>query len=69
MYFTNIYDSSLDMVLDGVVAALDVLGLPVKSGLLSYEMAPVLSQKSVIGPDALGTTPRSVMSSFIQVPS
>ena len=38
-------------------------------GSLAMAMAPVLSQKSVIGPDALGTTPRSVMSSFIQIPS
>src|SRR6187401_1070720 len=32
-------------------------------------MAPVLSQKIFIGPDALGTTPRSDMNSFIQTPS
>ena len=32
-------------------------------------MAPVLSQKIFIGPDALGMTPRSDMKSFIQTPS
>src|SRR5215216_6436379 len=32
-------------------------------------IAPVLSQKIFIGPDALGMTPRSVMNSFIQTPS
>src|SRR6187401_2141722 len=32
-------------------------------------IAPVLSQKRVIGPDALGITPRSVMNSFIRTPS
>ena len=36
VYFTNIYYSTLDMVLDGVVAAFDVLGLSVKPGLLGY---------------------------------
>src|SRR6266496_1603204 len=32
-------------------------------------IAPVLSQKIFIGPDALGMTPRSDMNSFIQTPS
>ena len=32
-------------------------------------IAPVLSQKIFIGPDALGMTPRSEMNSFIQTPS
>src|SRR6266536_912782 len=32
-------------------------------------IAPVLSQKIFIGPDALGITPRSDMNSFIQTPS
>ena len=36
VYFTNLYYSTLDMVLDGVVAAFDVLRLPVKPGLLGY---------------------------------
>ena len=34
VYLTNIYYSTLDMVLDGVVAAFDVLRLSVKPGLL-----------------------------------
>src|SRR6266516_2086615 len=32
-------------------------------------IAPVLSQKIFIGPDALGMTPRSDMNSFIETPS
>ena len=32
-------------------------------------IAPVLSQKIFIGPDAIGITPRSDMNSFIQTPS
>src|SRR4051812_33949491 len=32
-------------------------------------IAPVLSQKIFIGPDALGMTPRSDMNSLIQTPS
>src|ERR687897_2108127 len=32
-------------------------------------IAPILSQKIFIGPDALGMTPRSDMNSFIQTPS
>src|SRR3954469_4836507 len=32
-------------------------------------IAPVLSQKIFIGPDALGMTPKSDMNSFIQTPS
>src|SRR3954471_4513164 len=32
-------------------------------------IAPVLSQKIFIGPDALGITPRPDMNSFIQTPS
>ena len=38
-------------------------------GSLARAIAPVLSQKRVIGPDALGITPRSVMNSFIQTAS
>jgi len=38
-------------------------------GSLAMAIAPVLSQKIVIGPDALGITPRSDMNSFIQTPS
>ena len=38
-------------------------------GSLARAIAPVLSQKSVIGPDALGITPRSVMNSFIKIAS
>src|SRR3954469_14799039 len=39
--------------------------------LYSFEkaIAPVLSQKIFIGPDALGMTPRLDMNSFIQTPS
>src|SRR3989337_691968 len=33
------------------------------------DIAPVLSQKKFIGPDALGITPRSDMNFFIQTPS
>ena len=36
---------------------------------LAKAIAPVLSQKIFIGPDALGMTPRSDMNSFIQTPS
>ena len=38
-------------------------------GSLARAIAPVLSQKRVIGPDALGKTPRSVMNSFTQIAS
>src|SRR3954470_4152326 len=38
-------------------------------GSLARAIAPVLSQKRVIGPDALGMTPRSVMNSFTQIAS
>ena len=38
-------------------------------GSLASAIAPVLSQKSLIGPDALGMTPRSVMNSFTQIAS
>ena len=38
-------------------------------GSLAWEIAPVLSQKRAIGPDALGITPQSVMNSFIQTSS
>ena len=38
-------------------------------GSFARAIAPVLSQKRVIGPDALGITPRSVMNSFIQTAS
>ena len=38
-------------------------------GSLARAIAPVLSQKRVIGPDALGMTPRSVMNSFIHIVS
>ena len=37
-------------------------------GSLARPIAPVLSQKSLIGPDALGMTPRLVMNSFTQTP-
>src|SRR3954466_3589255 len=37
--------------------------------LFTKAIAPVLSQKIFIGPDALGITPRSDMNSFIQTPS
>src|SRR3954471_23377220 len=36
---------------------------------LASAIAPVLSQKRAIGPDALVKTPRSVMNSFIQIAS
>ena len=60
MYFANLYVSLLDLITDGVEASLNVFGSFVKSGI-----APVLSQKIFIGPDALGITPRSDMNSFI----
>ena len=69
MYFTKFYVSILNIITNGVEATLDVSGLLVKLGLLGKGIAPVLSQKRVIGPDALGITPRSVMNSFIQTPS
>ena len=69
MYFTNIYVSILNTFTNGVEATLDMPGLPVKPGLLGKGIAPVLSQKRVIGPDALGITPRSVMNSFTQIAS
>ena len=69
MYFANLYVSHLDLIPDGVEASLDVLGSLVKSGFFAKAIAPVLSQKIFIGPDALGMTPRSDMNSFIQTPS
>ena len=69
MYFTNIYVSILNIFTNRVEATLDVPGLLVKPGLLGNAIAPVLSQKSAIGPDALGMTPRSVMNSFTQIAS
>ena len=62
MYFANLYVSLLDQISDGVEASLDVFGLFVKSRFLA--IAPILSQKIFIGPDALGITPRSDMNSF-----
>src|SRR3954462_2870065 len=38
-------------------------------GSFASAIAPVLSQKSLIGPDALGMTPRSVMDSVAQIAS
>ena len=69
MHFANIYVSILNIFMNGVEATLDVPGLLVKPGLLGKGIAPVLSQKRVIGPNALGITPRSVMNSFIQIAS
>ena len=69
MYFTNIYVSILNIFTNGVEAILDMPGLLVKPGSLARAIAPVLSQKRVIGPDTLGITPRSVMNSFIQIAS
>ena len=69
MHFTNIYVSILNIFTNGVEATLDVPGLLVKPGLLGKGNSPVLSQKSLIGPDALGMTPRSVMNSFTQIAS
>src|SRR3954470_23745095 len=66
MYLANLYVSLLDLIADGIEASLDVLGSLMKSG---FPIAPVLSQKIFIGPDALGMTPRSDMNSFIQTPS
>ena len=60
MYLANLYVSLLGLIADGIEASLDVLGSLVKA------IAPVLSQKIFIGPDALGMTPRSDMNSFIQ---
>ena len=69
MYFTNIYVSILNIFTYGVEATLDVPSLLVDLGSLASAIAPVLSQKRVIGPDALGITPTSVMNSFIQTAS
>ena len=59
MYIANLYFSLLDLIADGIEASLDVLGFLVKSGSFAKAIAPVLSQKIFIGPDALGMTPRS----------
>ena len=69
MYLANLYVSLLDLIADGIEASLDVLGSLVKSGFLCKAIAPILSQKIFIGPDALGMSPRSDMNSFIQTPS
>ena len=61
MYLANLYVSLLDLIADGIEASLDVFGSFVKSGFIAKEIAPVLSQKIFIGPDALGITPRSDM--------
>ena len=64
MYLANLYVSLLDLIADGIEASLDVFG---SRNLDSFAkaIAPVLSQKIFIGPDALGNTPRSDMNSFI----
>ena len=69
MYLANLYVSLLDLIVDGIEASLNVLGSLVKSGFFAKAIAPVLSQRIFIGPDALGMTPRSDMNSFIQTPS
>src|SRR3954463_1356046 len=69
MYLANLYVSHLDQVPDGIEASLDVLGSLVNLDSFAKAIAPVLSQKIFIGPDALGMTPRSDMNSFIQTPS
>ena len=69
MHFTNIYVSILNIFMNGVEATLDMPGLPVKPGLLGKGNSSSVSQKRVIGPDALGMTPRSVMNSFTQIAS
>ena len=53
VYFTNIYHSTLDMVLDGVVAAFDVLCLPVKYGLLGYGNGPTVITEVSLDPTHL----------------
>ena len=61
MYLANLYVSHLDLVPDGIEASLDMFGPLVKLHSFAKAIAPVLSQKIFIGPDALGMTPRSEM--------
>ena len=68
MYLANLYVSHLDLVVGGIEASLDVFGSLVNLDSFAKAIAPVLSQKIFIGPDALGMTPRSDMNSFIQTP-
>ena len=65
MHFTNVYVSILNIFTNGVEATLGMPTLPMKPGLLGKGNSSSVSQKRVIGPDALGITPRSVMNSFI----
>ena len=69
MYFANLYVSLLDLITGGFEASLDVFGFLWNLDSFAKAIAPVLSQKIFIGPDALGITPRSDMNSFIQTPS
>ena len=69
MYLANLYVSLLELITDGIEASLDVFGSLVKSDSFAKAIALVLSQSILIGPDALGITPRSDMNSFIQTPS
>ena len=69
MYFAYLYVSHLDLIPDGVEASLDVFGSLVKSGFLCQANCSIIVTKKIIGPDALGMTPRSDMNSFIQTPS
>src|SRR3954469_11230821 len=69
MHFTNIYVSILNIFTNGVEATLDVPGLLVKPGLLGKCNSSSVVTESLIGPDALGMTPRSVMNSFTQIAS
>ena len=65
MYLANLYVPTLDLIADGIEASLDVLGSLVKSGFLRQGNCTSIVTKKFIGPDALGMTPRSDMSSFI----
>ena len=66
MYLANLYVSLLDLIADGIEVSLDVLGSLVNLDSFAKAIAPVLSQKIFIGPDALGMTPISDMNSFIR---
>ena len=50
MYFTNIYISILDVSMYGVEAALDVLGLLVKPGLLCNDNISSVVTEQSLGP-------------------
>ena len=67
MYLANLCVPLRHLMTDGIEASLDVLGSLLD--LFAKAIAPVLSQKIFIGPDALGMTPRSDMNSFIQTAS